>query len=289
MNNPFDRLILRYAAEGPAQKNNAIREAIQEMILYSLSKTDFFVKAGFMGGTNLRLLHGLDRFSEDLDFTLKESDPEFSISEYIPSLETTLRGFGINFVVEEVKKKQINSMKVGVVKASTKELFLRFYPDDRYTDGIYGGELSKIKIEIDTMPARFAGFETVYRTNPFGYMMTSCDMPTMFSGKIHAILCRPWANRFKGRDLYDYIFYLDGGVPYNIRYLNDKLRMSGIIDESLTHQQILQLLGDRFDEIDYKSAIADVVNFIESSEIESVNMWCSEMFKQISSKLHPNE
>ena len=115
----------------------------------------------------------------------------------------------------------------------------------------------------------------------------SCDLPTMFSGKIHAILCRPWANRFKGRDLYDYIFFINKGVRYNLRFLNAKLRKTAEIDHDLSHEEIYGMLMERFGEIDYKSAVDDVVNFIDPSEYGSVRIWCSEMFRQISADLKP--
>jgi len=172
-----------------------------------------------------------------------------------------------------------------VVKAGTRELYLQFYSDDQTKD-ILPTQLSKIRMYVDIDPAEGAGFEKKFRTRPYGYMLTSCDMPTMFAGKIHAILCRPWANRFKGRDLYDYIFYLNNDVPYNLAFLDSKMKRTvPDLKKDLTHSDVIELLNRRFEEIDYASAIDDVINFIGTEEYNSVRIWCPEMFEQISASL----
>ena len=286
MTGRLDYLLKNYDVSNPKARENAVREVIQEMTLYGLSQTDFFDRAAFMGGTDLRIFHGLNRFSEDLDFILREPDEGFSYAPYTEGLEDTLTTFGIDFKVEAVEKKHQGSIREGLVKANTKELYLKFYSDEDRSDKIYPTQLSKIKMEVDIDPAEGAQFEKKFKTRPFGYMLTSCDMPTMFAGKIHAILCRPWANRFKGRDLYDYIFYLNNGVPYNLAFLNSKMRRTiPDMEGDLSHADVMELLNRRFKEIDYKSAIDDVSNFIGSEEYNSVRIWCSEMFEQITVSL----
>ncbi len=286
MTGRLDYLLKNYDVSNPKARENAVREVIQEMTLYGLSQTDFFDRAAFMGGTDLRIFHGLNRFSEVLDFILREPYEGFSFAPYTESLEDTLTTFGIDFKVEAVEKKHQGSIREGLVKANTKELYLKFYSDEDRSDKIYPTQLSKIKMEVDTDPAEGAQYEKRFKTQPFGYMLTSCDMPTMFAGKIHAILCRPWANRFKGRDLYDYIFYLNNGVPYNLAFLNSKMRRTiPDMEGDLSHADVMELLNRRFKEIDYKSAIEDVSNFIGSEEYNSVRIWCPEMFEQITVSL----
>jgi len=238
-----------------------------------------------MGGTDLRIFHGLKRFSEDLNFILKEPDEGFSFAPYTESLEETLGTFGIDFKVEAVERRTHRNIREGVVKAGTRELYLKFYSDDQAKD-IYPTQLSKIKMEVDIDPAEGARFEKKFKTKPYGYVLTSCDMPTMFAGKIHDILCRPWANRFKGRDLYDYIFYLNNDVPYNLAFLDSKMKRTvPDLKKDLTHSDVIELLNRRFEEIDYASAIDDVINFIGTEEYNSVRIWCPEMFEQISASL----
>ena len=285
MTDRLDYLLKNYDISNPGSRYNAVREVIQEMTLYGLSQTDFFNRASFMGGTDLRIFHGLKRFSEDLDFILKEPDEGFSFAPYTESLEETLGTFGIDFKVEAVERKVHGNIREGVVKAGTRELYLKFYSDDQAKD-IYPTQLSKIKMEVDIDPAEGARFEKKFKTKPYGYVLTSCDMPTMFAGKILAILCRPWANRFKGRDLYDYIFYLNSDVPYNLAFLDSKMKRTvPDLKKDLTHSDVIELLNRRFEEIDYASAIDDVINFIGTEEYNSVRIWCPEMFEQISASL----
>ncbi|WII08175.1 nucleotidyl transferase AbiEii/AbiGii toxin family protein [Methanomassiliicoccales archaeon LGM-RCC1] len=284
--NILEEMISRYETSTETERDHAIREVLQELTLYSLSKTDFFNRASFMGGTALRILHGLDRFSEGLDFILKTADPEFSIETYIPEIERQMNVYGLDISVEPTTKKTESNIKEGVLKSSTRNLYLKFFSDKPYFKDIYGTQLTKIKLEIDISPAKGARSENVFRTSPYGYRVTACDMPTMFSGKLHAILCRPWSNRFKGRDLYDYLFYLDRKTPYNIEFLNNKLSMSGIdVGNGLSHRDIVAMLNDRFREIDYDTAKQDVVPFLNPEALKSTEIWCPEMFIQLTSEL----
>ncbi len=65
-------------------RKNAMKEIMQEIVLCGLSRAGFFKKAAFYGGTALRIFYGLDRFSEDLDFSLETADPAFDLSAYFP-------------------------------------------------------------------------------------------------------------------------------------------------------------------------------------------------------------
>jgi len=283
----FNDLISTYDISTPHKRENAVREVIQEMTLFSLAQTDFFDRAAFMGGTDLRIFHGLNRFSEDLDFMLKKEDPDFSLDGYLQDISDIISSFGISFDISYVQKTNRTAIEEGIVKAKTGELHLKFFTNDIFPERIYPTQLTKVKMEVDTSPAAGATFENRFKTRPFGYMVSSCDLPTMFSGKIHAILCRPWVNRFKGRDLYDYIFYLDAKVPYNLKFLESKLSRNMDVGCGLTHDDVVRMLSDRFGEIDYKSAIDDVINFIDSEEYNSVRIWCPELFRQITEDLKP--
>ena len=281
----FSGLISTYDISTPRKKENAVREAIQEMTLYSLAQTDFFDRAAFMGGTDLRIFHGLNRFSEDLDFMLKKEESDFSLDGYLQEISDIISSFGISLDISYVQKTNRTAIEEGIVKANKGELYLKFFADDTIREKIYPTQLAKVKMEVDTNPAVGASFENRFKTRPFGYMVSSCDLPTMFSGKIHAILCRPWANRFKGRDLYDYIFYLNAKIPYNLEFLESKLSRTMDVGHGLTHEDVAGMLMDRFGEIDYKSAIDDVINFIDSDEYDSVRIWCPELFRQITADL----
>ena len=143
----------------------------------------------------------------------------------------------------------------------------------------------KIKFEIDTDPPAYAGFEHRYRLQPAPYEINLYDAPSLFAGKIHAVICRAWQNRVKGRDLYDYVFYLSKGIPVNIRHLNARLVQSGHAD--CTEKDIRDILYDRFADIDYEQAKEDVLPFIKDAS--SLRFWNREFFRQITDSLKTGE
>ena len=270
-----------YELRSDYDRKNAMKEIIQEIILCSLSRTDFFKYAAFYGGTALRIFYGLDRFSEDLDFSLKEPDDGFDLSAYLPSLENEVRSYGLNLKAEVKAKTKESFVQSAFVKGNTREQLLLFYPDDSISSLVPGNETVKIKFEVDTNPPLFAGYEKQYRLLPIPYEVQLYDAPSLFAGKIHAILCRGWKNRIKGRDLYDFVFYVSRKIPVNLSHLNARLADSGFIPDgtSLTIQKIKEALCDRFTSIDYSNAKQDVLPFIRNSA--SVDVWSEDFFTRI--------
>ena len=143
----------------------------------------------------------------------------------------------------------------------------------------------KIKFEVDTDPPPFAGYEKQYRLLPIPYEVQLYDAPSLFAGKIHAVLCRGWKNRIKGRDLYDFVFYLSRKIPVNLAHLNARLEDSGFIADGkqLSLQEIQKALCDRFGAIDYANAKQDVLPFIKKPA--SVDVWSAEFFASITRNL----
>ena len=197
-----------YELNSDYDRKNAMKEIIQEIILCALSRTDFFKHAAFYGGTALRIFYGLDRFSEDLDFSLKTPDNSFDLSSYLPVLENEVRSYGLNLKVESKVKTKESFVQSAFVKGNTREQLLLFYPDDSISSLVPVNEIVKIKFEVDTNPPPFACFEKQYRLLPIPYEVQLYDAPSLFAGKIHAVLCRGWKSRIKGRDLYDFVFYV---------------------------------------------------------------------------------
>ncbi len=270
-----------YELRSDYDRKNAMKEIIQEIILCSLSRTDFFKYAAFYGGTALRIFYGLDRFSEDLDFSLKEPDDGFDLSAYLPSLENEVRSYGLNLKAEAKAKTKESFVQSAFVKGNTREQLLLFYPDDSISSLVPGNETVKIKFEVDTNPPPFAGYEKQYRLLPIPYEVQLYDAPSLFAGKIHAVLCRGWKNRIKGRDLYDFVFYVSRKIPVNLSHLNARLADSGFIPDgtSLTIQKIKEALCDRLTSIDYSIAKQDILPFIRNSA--SVDVWSEDFFTRI--------
>ena len=152
MNSVIEEMLKDYEAVTIEEKKNAIKEIIQEIVLCGLSRAKFFDKAAFYGGTALRVFYGLDRFSEDLDFSLKEKDEDFDLSSYFPILEKEVRAFGLNLKIEEKQKSMDSNVKSAFLKGNTKEHLLLFYSNDDFSSGLNKDEVLKIKFEVDTNP-----------------------------------------------------------------------------------------------------------------------------------------
>ncbi|QOS39398.1 nucleotidyl transferase AbiEii/AbiGii toxin family protein [Treponema rectale] len=285
MNSIIDEMLKKYKAETLDEKKNAIKEIIQEIVLCGLSRAGFFDKAAFYGGTALRIFYGLDRFSEDLDFSLKEKDVDFDLTSYFPVLEKEVRAFGLNLKVEEKHKNTDSDIKSAFLKGNTKEHLLLFYANDDFSFGVNRDEILRIKFEVDTNPPGGARYEHRYSLKPAPYEVTLYDLPSLFAGKVHAVLCRGWKNRVKGRDLYDFVFYLQRGVSLNLENLKQKLIQSEAWkeDDELSLEEVKRMLCERFDHIDFEKAKDDVRDFIKDKA--SLNIWSSGFFKAITGSL----
>ena len=284
MNTIFQQILQKYDVKNNEEKYNAIKEIMQEFVLCGLSKAGFFNEAALYGGTALRIFYGLDRFSEDLDFALLNENPNFDLSAYFPILQSTIESFGLSLSLEIKNKSKESFVQSAFFKADTIEYFLSFYPNDIIV-GINKNEKIKIKFEIDTTPFKNATYETKYQLLPTPYSIKLYDESSLFAGKIHAIICRSWKSRVKGRDLYDYIFYLSRNSKFNLPYLNEKLVESNFITNhgSCTLEDIKKFLINRFNDIDFKQAKEDVFPFIKDKN--SLEIWSKEFFIDITNSL----
>ena len=285
MNTAIEQMLKNYQIENIYDQKNAMKEIMQEIVLCGLSRAGFFQKAAFYGGTALRIFYGLDRFSEDLDFSLVTADPDFDLAVYFPVLEKEVRAFGLHVTIQEKEKTKESNIRSAFLKGNTKEHLLLFYADENLAGSVARSELIKIKFEVDINPPEYAGFEHKYRLLPTPYEVNLYDMPSLFAGKIHAVLCRAWKSRIKGRDLYDYVFYLSRGSAVNQKHLQARLLQSGFISEDVecTLPELRHMLYERFDAIDFRRAKQDVEPFIRDTA--SLNMWNADFFKQITAGL----
>ena len=285
MNMAIEQMLKNYQIENIYDQKNAMKEIMQEIVLCGLSRAGFFQKAAFYGGTALRIFYGLDRFSEDLDFSLVTADPDFNLSVYFPVLEKEVRAFGLHVTIQEKEKTKESNIRSAFLKGNTKEHLLLFYADENLAGSVARSEVVKIKFEVDINPPEYADFEHKYRLLPTPYEVNLYDVPSLFAGKIHAVLCRAWKSRIKGRDLYDYVFYLSRGSAVNQKHLQARLLQSGFISEDMecTLPELRHMLYERFDTIDFRQAKQDVEPFIRDTA--SLNMWNADFFKQITTGL----
>lgn len=285
MNTVLEQMLAKYELNSDYDRVNALKEILQEITLCGLSRAGFFRKAAFYGGTALRMFYGLDRFSEDLDFSLKEKDEAFDLSRWFAAIENEAAAYGLNLSVEMKKKAKDTAIKSAFLKGKTREHLLLFYDDKGINGGISGNEAIKIKFEIDTRPPAGASFEKKYRLLPAPYEVNMYDEPSLFAGKLHAVICRNWKNRVKGRDLYDYVFYMSKGAHVNLPHLRARLIDSGFITENdaCELEDVKKMLMNKFNTIDYKQAREDVIPFIKDSS--KIDLWSADFFKQITENL----
>lgn len=262
----------------------ALREIMQEITLAALSRTDFFEKAAFYGGTALRIFYGLDRFSEDLDFSLLEANPNFSLEPYFEVIVKEFEGLGMKVSIREKEKKQQTNVESAFLKSETlwKELILE---DIVKQAGIAPTNQNvKIKIEVDRIPPLGFTTEEKLLIRPFSFYVKCFNLPSLFAGKMHALLFRKWQNRVKGRDWYDLEWYIKKGVPLDLHHFAQRAKDTGDWpEENITSEQVLQLLQDKIKQVSIDNVKDDVMRFIKDDSV--LNIWSEQYFTDIIQKL----
>jgi predicted nucleotidyltransferase component of viral defense system len=265
-----------------AEYLRALREVLQEVALAGLWRRGFFDKAAFYGGTALRLFHGLDRFSEDLDFSLLSPDPEWRLEDRLSGLKEEIEAFGFTVRIEAKSRPQIES---AFIKAETKIHMVRIEAPGEAATGIEANRLIKVKLETDTDPPPGLVKETRRLLEPFPVSIRVVVPPCLFAGKLHACLCRSWKSRVKGRDWYDFIFFIARGIPVDLPHLEARLRQSGhwAGDRALSVDAVRGLLDDRIAAIDWRQAAEDVLPFV--SDKRSVELWGPDLFNEAAGRI----
>ena len=275
--------IAEYNPQNEEETLAAMREIMQEIALAALSRTDFYKKAAFYGGTALRIFHGLDRYSEDLDFSLLETDPKFSLTPYFSAITDEFEALGIRVSIREKDKRIKTPIESAFLKSETiwQELVLE---DIVKQHGISSNKSIKIKIEIDRVPP--LGFETEEKllVRPFSFYVNCFALPSLFAGKLHALLFRKWKNRVKGRDWYDMEWYIRKGVPLNIPHFLLRARETkDWNEETINKEQVLELLKDKIHSVSFDSVKDDVRKFIRNDE--QLAIWNADYFNDLIEKM----
>ncbi len=285
MNNALENMLKQFLLETREDKINALREIFQHLALLGLWRSKFFEHAAFYGGTALRILYGLDRFSEDIDFSLLNSQSEFDFNFYLDFIQREIQAFGFQTDVQVVNKKNVSPIVSGFLKANTQKMLLVIKAETDIIQSLPHNQNLKIKIEIDTDPAVGFTTETKFLLMPIPFSVRAYSLPDLFAGKMHALLCRNWKNRVKGRDWYDLIWYLSHHPELNLRYLESKMKQTGHLsqDSNLTSQEIKTLLIKAIEKLDVKQAKQDVMNFIRNQEVLSI--WSRDFFKSMVQKI----
>lgn len=279
MNEDIGRMLSEYDVQTDSEAQHALREIVQEIALYGLWNGGFFKEAAFYGGTALRILYGLDRYSEDMDFSLLVPNENFSFEKYRKKLTGTLEdmGFSVDFEVNDSPSK--DNIWSAFLKGNTLNQMMSIGIPETIIGGIHPGQKLKIKIEVDVDPA--PGFDTEFlpALNPIPHNVRVYDLRNLFTGKMHALLCRGWGDRVKGRDWYDTVWYLQKKVPVYIPYLEAKMRQSNHWKgpKPLTEVDILGMYREKVGNLDVRMALVDVEDFLKDpSAVRKV--WSNQFF-----------
>lgn len=275
--------IQEYQPQSQQDVFDALREIMQEITLAGLERSGFFEKAAFYGGTALRILYHLDRYSEDLDFSLLEADPTFSLERYFESVIAEFSALGITVRIREKKKNFKSNVDSAFLKSDTvwKELVLE---DVLPEMGISHLPHIKIKIEVDREPPMGFSTEEKLLIRPFSFYVKTFDLPSLFAGKMHALLFRKWKNRVKGRDWYDLEWYIKKGVTLDIGHFAQRARDSGDWQQNaISPEQVLELLRTKIETVNFDSIKADVVRFIKDPS--GLRIWNDKYFLDLITNL----
>lgn len=267
MNEIFNQMMSLHRREGADGERNALYEVMQQIVLCGLYRGGFFNEAAFYGGTCLRIFYGLKRYSEDMDFSLLTKNPDFSLEKYFPAIIEEARLLGRDIVIAKKNKKNFSRVESAFLKDNTDVYNLTFATD----------KTLKIKIEVDIDPP--LGFKTEQKLLmlPFSFN-TRCMVPSdLYAGKMHALVFRQWKNRIKGRDWYDFEWYVRNRIPLDFKHLQERAREFNNIE--LTKDDFVRMLKERFAKADIRQAKEDVLPFIEN--VNELDIWSNEYFIQL--------
>lgn len=270
-----EQMLQKYNLADSESLNDALREVMQEIALAGLVRAGFFDKAAFYGGTCLRIFYGLPRFSEDLDFSLLAPQADFSLVPYFSTLEKEFSALGFEVEISAREK----SVETAVVSAFLKK------NTSIYDVRVRGQRVLKIKFEVDTDPP--LGFKTEEKLllDPYSVYVKCFSLSDLYAGKMHALLFRQWQNRVKGRDWFDFEWYVRRGVELNLAHLEMRARQSGDLgDEALTPELFADWLTQRIERLDIESAKSDARRFITDASL--LDIWSQDYFMELARRVN---
>jgi predicted nucleotidyltransferase component of viral defense system len=267
MSDIFEQMIAQHTIAGDNDRKNALYEVMQQVVLSGLYRGGFFKEAAFYGGTCLRIFHGLRRYSEDMDFSLLEKNPDFTLETYFPAIIEEARLLGRTVTITKKDKRTFGKVESAFLKDNTDVYNLTFQTE----------KTLKIKIEVDTNPPLEFATEQKLLMLPFSFTTRCFTLPDLYAGKMHALTFRAWKNRIKGRDWYDFEWYVRNRVALDFDHL--RVRTKEFNDIDLTKELFLELLKERISKADINAVKADVIPYIIDKR--ELDIWSSDYFLQL--------
>jgi hypothetical protein len=285
MHEVIAKMVSKYDCHALTDYINALREILQEIALLGLWRAKFFEKAACYGGTALRILYGLDRFSEDIDFSLLEPSRDFDLSGYTAFVQKEMEAFGFGVLVQKVDKAVETPVQSAFLKADTRNQLLVIETGEDILRALPKGKTLKVKMEVDTNPPPGFGTETRYLLQPIPFAVRSFVLPDLFAGKMHAVLGRKWKSRVKGRDWYDLVWYAANHPELHLEHLEHRMRQTGHWKgkDALTPESFKELLGNAINKLNVGQARGEVEPFVRNPE--NLSIWSREFFLDVASRI----
>ncbi|MDR1829602.1 MAG: nucleotidyl transferase AbiEii/AbiGii toxin family protein [Candidatus Fibromonas sp.] len=268
--NAFDNMLFQYKAATIEEKNNALREVMQQIVLAGLSRSDFFEKAVFYGGTCLRLFYNLPRFSEDMDFSLLQTNENFDLRNYFPFIRDEFLSMGKSVELSRKEKSKKTNIESAFLKDTSQFYDIKFQTIKQV----------KIKIEVDILPLLNFETENKLLLQPFSFNARCFTLPCLFAGKVHAFLFRNWKMRVKGRDWFDFEWYVQNKVPLNLKHFMARAKQFGDPDGKINDEISLKFaLEKRIKSVDINAVKNDVMPFLK--EPRRTKIWSRDYFLEL--------
>lgn len=268
--NVFDSMLSRYEIKTNDDYKNALHEVMLQIALAGLYRGGFFEHAAFYGGTCLRIFHQLQRFSEDMDFSLLQPNMEFKLEDYFTPIIDEFTALGREVVIIKKEKKNESTIESAFLKYDTEIYNLQFRTERNV----------KIKIELDINPPMGFSTESKLLLLPYSFMTRCYTMPSLFAGKMHALIFRKWNNRVKGRDWYDFEWYVRNNVTLDFEHFCERTRQFETPTiEPLTIEFFKILLKDKIADTNIDLVKADVKPFLKTPS--EMNIWSTEYFTKL--------
>lgn len=286
MNEAIRQILAAYEIRSVEDSLRALREVMQEIALLGLWRSKFFEKAAFYGGTALRVLYGLDRFSEDLDFSLLKKGLSFDLTDYSQALKKELASFGFAVEIESRPKKPASAaIQSAFLKADTRTQMITVEFDKGLIQKVPRNQVLKIRLEVDTDPPPGFGTEIRYLLRPVPFGVRTFSLSDLFAGKVHAVLCREWKSRVKGRDWYDLVWFAAYHPELHLAHLEQRMRQTGHWTGSgpLTTEDLRDLLNRRIDKVDIDQIRREVEPFVKDAA--PLAIWSKEFFLDVASRV----
>ena len=254
---------------GSTATNNAEQEVCQKIALAGLHRGGFFNHAAFYGGTCLRLFHGLPRFSEDMDFSLTEKRSDIHLENYFDAIRDEFHLAGFDVSITKKEKKAFGKVESAFLKENTEAYDIKFQTK----------KTVKVKIELDTDSPLLFNTEQKLLSLPYSLMVRCFTLPDLFAGKMHALVYRAWQRRIKGRDWFDFEWYVRYGIPLDFSHLQERIReFSG---NTVSLEEFMAILREKISNTDIENVKRDVIPYINPSHLRTLDIWSNDYFLQL--------